>query len=152
MLKLPLKKRKSLGSRSMDGLNMKDLIANFNAAIFALEILLPTFVFGLALVLSLAGAYKGYKQTPYWTTAMIFLVFCSFGTTIGMFMGASRSDVVSSLLPPIITLISGYIVYLGSKDLSDEIKTLIPGGVFVLLLSLLFSAYYMKAWYKFVAT
>jgi hypothetical protein len=64
-----------------------------------------------------------------------------------MFMGASRSDVVSSILPPIMTLISGYIVYLGSKNLSNEVRKLIPGGVFVLLLSLLFSAYYMKAWY-----
>lgn len=126
---------------------MGNLVSNFKAAIYALEILLPVFVFGLVLVLSLSGAYRRYLQTTFWPSAMIFMVFCSFGTTIGMFMGASRSDIVSSILPPIITLISGYIIYLGSKDLSNEVKKLIPGGVFVLLLSLLFSAYYMKAWY-----
>jgi predicted neutral ceramidase superfamily lipid hydrolase len=130
---------------------MEDLIANFNAAIYAFKILAPVFVFGLTLVLFIAGAYKAYKKTPFWTCAMVFAVFGIFGVTIGMFMGASRSDIVSSLLPPIITLISGYIVYLGSKDLSDQMKELIPGAVFVLLLSLLFSAYYMKAWYAFVA-
>jgi predicted neutral ceramidase superfamily lipid hydrolase len=129
---------------------MEDLITNFNAAIYAFKILIPVFTFGLGIVLFLAGAYKGYKQTPFWSSAMVFAVFGTFGATIGMFMGASRSDIVSSLLPPIITLISGYIVYLGSKDLSEQIKTLIPGAVFVLLLSLLFSAYYMKAWYGFV--
>lgn len=130
---------------------MDELITNSNAAIYALKILLPVFVFCLTLVLPLAGVYKGYLQSPFWPSVMIFSVFCSFGSTIGMFMGASRSDIVSSLLPPIITLISGYVVYLGSKELPGEIKRLIPGGVFALLLSLLFSAYYMKAWYIFVS-
>ncbi len=130
---------------------MEELSLNFSAAIYALKILFPVFVFGLMIVLALAAAYKAYQKSAYWSSAMIFLVFCCFGTTIGMFMGASRSDIVSSLLPPIITLISGYIVYLGSKDLSEKVKALIPGSVFVLLLSLLFSAFYMKSWYNFVA-
>ena len=126
---------------------MEELIVNFKAAIYALKILLPAFVFALFLVLSLAGAHKAVQQTPFWPGVMIFALFSSFGTTIGMFMGASRSDVVSSLLPPIITLVSGYIVYLGSKELSATVKIFIPGGIFILLLCLLFSAYYMKAWY-----
>ncbi|MCI5145608.1 MAG: hypothetical protein D3923_08765 [Candidatus Electrothrix sp. AR3] len=130
---------------------MEDLSLNFKAGVYALKILIPTFIFDIILVLSLACAHKGYKQTPFWSGLMIFSLFSVFGTTIGMFMGASRSDIVSSLLPPIMTLISGYIVYLGSKDLPDEVKIFIPGGIFILLLSLLFSAYYMKAWYIFVS-
>jgi len=126
---------------------MNNIYNNFCAAKYALEILAPAFAFGLVSVLCVSGAYKAHVQIHFWSSTMLLLVFCSFGTTIGMFVGASKSEIVSSLLPPLITLVSAYVAWLGSKDFPDNVKVLIPGGMFVLLLSLLFSAYYMKAWY-----
>ena len=130
---------------------MSDIIANFKAAWYAVEILIPVTVFCLLLILFLSFVYKKYIRCRIWRSAIVFGVFSAFGATIGMFMGASKSDIVSSLLPPIITLISGYLAFLGSKDLPLKIKALIPGGVFALLVSLLYSAFYMKAWYNFVS-
>ena len=130
---------------------MDNIITNFHAAWYAMEILLPVFFFGAVTAALLSGAYKRFAQCEFWKSFMIFSVFSAFGITIGMFMGASKSEIVSSLLPPIITLISGYLAYLGSKELPDQVKVLIPGGVFVLLVSLLYAAYYMKAWYIFVS-
>jgi len=130
---------------------MENIIANFKAAWYAVEILIPVAVFCLVLMLFLSWVYKKYFRCRFWRSAIVFGVFAAFGTTIGMFMGASKSEIVSSLLPPIITLISGYLAYLGSRDLPDKLKALIPGGVFMLLVSLLYSAFYMKSWYLFVA-
>ena len=115
-----------------------------------MEVLLPVFFFSAVTVILLSCAYKRYAQCEFWKSSIVFLVFSTFGITIGMFMGASKSDIVSSLLPPVITLVSGYLAYLGSKELPEQIKVLIPGGVFALLVSLLYAAYYMKAWYLFV--
>lgn len=130
---------------------MQNLIANFKAAWYALEILIPVIASNLLLILLLSCAYKKYVRCRIWRSTLFFSVFAAFGTTIGMFMGASKSEIVSSLLPPIITLISGYLAYIGSRDLPNKIKVLIPGGVFILLVSLLYSAFYMKSWYIFVA-
>lgn len=130
---------------------MDNITANFKAAWYAVEILLPVAVFCVGLILLLSWVYKKYIRCRFWRSGVVFGVFSAFGTTIGMFMGASKSEIVSSLLPPIITLISGYLAYLGSRDLPAKLKALIPGGVFVLLVSLLYSAFYMKSWYIFVA-
>jgi len=131
---------------------MDQLFGNFNAAWYALGILLPPMTFGVVLVIGLSAVFKKYLGVLYMQSTTILAVCWSFGMTIGLFMGASKSDIVSSLLPPIITLVSGYIVYLGSKELSSDIKRLIPGGVFVFLMCLVFSAYYMKAWYQVVTS
>ena len=130
---------------------MNNIITNFKAAWFAIEVLMPVGVFCLLLVFILSWVYKKYIHCRFWRSGIIFGMFSAFGSTIGMFMGASKSEIVSSLLPPIITLISGYLAYLGSKDLPVNLKVLIPGGVFVLLVSLLYSAFYMKSWYLIVS-
>ena len=130
---------------------MDNILANFKAAWYALEILVPVALFDLVLIAFLAFVYKKYFRCRVWRSVIVFSTFAAFGTTIGMFMGASKSDIVSSLLPPIITLISGYLAYLGSRELPIKIRALIPGGVFALLVSLLYSAFYMKSWYIFVA-
>ena len=129
---------------------MEDLTANFSAAAYALKILCPVFLFAALVVCCLALMHRRWPETSFFFCLLIFAVFAAFGATIGMFMGASRSDIVSSLLPPIITLISGYIVFIGSKDLSPPIRVIVPCAVLALLVCLLFSAYYMKSWYTFV--
>ena len=78
---------------------------------------------------------------------MVVAMFATFGSTIGMFMGASASPIVTSILPPIITLISGYLALTASKDMPPKVKVVVPGALVALLLSLLFSAFYMKFWY-----
>lgn len=130
---------------------MDNIITNFKAAWYAFEILMPVAVFCLFVIVFLSYVYKKYIRCRFWRSSIVFGVFSAFGATIGLFVGASKSDIVSSLLPPIITLISGYLAYLGSRDLPVKIKALLPGGVFALLVSLLYSAFYMKSWYNFVS-
>ncbi|TOM02820.1 hypothetical protein CGH85_23295 [Vibrio parahaemolyticus] len=131
---------------------MERIQANFEAALYAVEILIPITVFCLVLVVAVSFGYRAYTTFDFFQSTLIFSVFSAFGTTIGMFMGASKSEIVSSLLPPLITLVSGYLAYIGSKDFSDNIKCSIPGGVLVLLISLLYAAFYMKSWYMFTPT
>src|SRR3990167_10136032 len=49
-------------------------------------------------------------------------MFSLFGAVVGAFCGASETPIVSTIVPAIISLISGYIIYLTSKDLSDAEK------------------------------
>jgi uncharacterized membrane protein YfcA len=125
---------------------MTELLKNFASAWRALSTLTPVFLSAIALSLVLSILYNYINKNIVARALVVFLVFSVFGSTIGVFMGASKSPIVTSLLPPIITLIAGYIAYLGSKELPKEFKELLPGAVLLLLSNLLFSAFYMKFW------
>ena len=126
---------------------MNTLFQNFIAAWKALLLLLPVFAFCALSVLSIALLYYKKIHFPFWRVGIICAVFSSFGATIGMFMGASSSPIVTSILPPIITLISGYLAVSAGKEFPIRTRVIIPGAVLVLLISLLFAAFYMKHWY-----
>lgn len=125
---------------------MDDFSKNFHSALRAFSTLAPIFSSGIVLSIVLALLYNYRNKNPFDRTLIVFLVFSVFGSTIGVFMGASSSPIVTSLLPPIITLIAGYVAYLGSKELPQEFKELLPGAVLLLLTNLLFSAFYIKFW------
>jgi len=125
---------------------MADLLKNFASAWRAVTTLAPVFLSAVVLSVLLSVLYKQVNKNALSRALVVFLVFSVFGSTIGVFMGASSSPIVTSLLPPIITFIAGYIAYLGSKDLPRELKELLPGAVLLLLSNLLFSAFYMKFW------
>jgi len=124
------------------------VLDGFIAAQVALTILLPVFVFSIVFTFLFAFLYSFYIKSKRYKIMVMFLVFSLFGGTIGIFIGGSKAAIVSSILPPIITLISGYLVFVVSKELSTEIKALLPGAVIVLLVTLLFSAFYMKSWFS----
>lgn len=126
---------------------MGDIHNNMNAAVSALLLLTPVLVMCGTLVSVIAILYYKFAKIELWRTAIAVSMFATFGATIGMFMGASASPVVTSILPPVITLISGYLAFTMSKDMPPEVKIIIPGALVSLLLSLLFSAFYMKFWY-----
>jgi len=125
---------------------MGELTKNFHSALRAFSTLAPVFSSGIVLSVVLAVFYKYLNNNLFVRALIVFLVFSVFGSTIGVFMGASSSPIVTSLLSPIITLIAGYVAYLGSKELPQEFKELLPGAVLLLLTNLLFSAFYMKFW------
>jgi hypothetical protein len=126
---------------------MNSFSTNMDAVGKALSLLTPVVLINGILVIFITWLYFIYANSVIWRTAMAVAMFSTFGATIGMFMGASASPIVTSILPPVITLISGYLALIASKDMPTEIKIVIPGALVALLLSLLFSAFYMKFWY-----
>lgn len=126
---------------------MNDIAANMDAVGKALLLLAPVLLTCGVLVSFITWLYFKYAKSEIWRTAMVVAMFATFGATIGMFMGASASPIVTSILPPVITLISGYLALTASKDMPPEVKVFVPGALVALLLSLLFSAFYMKFWY-----
>lgn len=126
---------------------MAELIVNFNAVVKAISLLLPVGVVCTLLVAALTWLYHRFAETEVWRTFVAIAVFAAFGATIGMFMGASASPIVTSILPPVITMISGYLAFSAAKDMPPKIQIVVPGALLALLISLLFSAFYMKFWY-----
>lgn len=61
-----------------------------------------------------------------------------------MFMGASSEPIVSSVLPPITTLISGYLALVKTNGLPQKTRLLIPPSLVLMLGMLQFSAWYIK--------
>lgn len=126
---------------------MSDVLANLDAVGKALALLAPVVLVCSMLVVLITWLYQKYADTEAWRTAIAVAMFSTFGATIGMFMGASASPIVTSILPPVITLVSGYLAFSASKDMPPKIQIVVPGALVALLLSLLFSAFYMKFWY-----
>ncbi len=130
---------------------MNELANNMDAAAKALRLLAPVLLICALLVAFITWLYFRHTKSEIWRTAMAVAMFATFGATIGMFMGASASPIVTSILPPVITLISGYLAIAASKDMPPKVKVVVPGALVALLLSLLFSAFYMKFWYVPIA-
>lgn len=126
---------------------MNNIVANLDAIWKAFLLLTPVLLTCGIIVTLITLLYFKYAKSEVWRTAIAVTMFATFGATIGMFMGASASPVVTSILPPVITLVSGYLAFAASKDMPSETKIIIPGALVALLLSLLFSAFYMKFWY-----
>lgn len=71
-----------------------------------------------------------------WEERAFVAAFAALGTLIGIFMGASRVGVVGAILPAVITLVSGYLAYLFTRNSDIVNRHIVPAC----LLSLLFSA------------
>lgn len=87
------------------------------------------------------------KTTFFMTCFLVFLSFSIFGSTIGIFIGASKNSIVKDILPIIITMITGYFTYITTNNqngVPSWILTLIPAIVLLILLNLVLSAFYMK--------
>lgn len=54
------------------------------------------------------------------------LAFCLLGLVVGLFTGNSKSPVVASLLPALVTFISGLVAYLAAKDTLQVWRKQIP--------------------------
>jgi hypothetical protein len=122
------------------------LLDNLVTGLRAIVVLLPVFVIGAGSSLVFSFFYYRIVGGRLLRSLMIFLTFSSFGSTIGMFMGASSQPIVASVLPPVITLTSGYLVFLKSASFPLRTRVLIPGALVLMLGMLQFAAWYMKFW------
>ena len=118
----------------------------WDEAITAMILLSPPLVMGALASIVMAKLFSTYLNRSIWPIAALFFMFSLFGTTIGVFMGASKQPIVASTLPPIITLVSGYIVLTKGADMSPRTRLTLPGALLMLLLMLLFGAFYMKCY------
>lgn len=107
-------------------------------------LLLPVFLMILFTTVLSAGLYKRLFNVALLHSGMVIAAFGFFGATIGCFVGSSRSPIVSSILPPLVTLLSGWVALLSSRELPTRMKLLFPGAMVVMMFSLLGSAFYLK--------
>jgi hypothetical protein len=121
-----------------------------DAALQTLQVLFPLFMFMTITSIVVSIIYKICKRGGSWNGFLMLLSLSFLGGTIGTFMGASGSPIVSAILPSVITLISGYLILYEKNDLPEQVKIILLGAVFLLLLNLLFSAFYMKNWYNLI--
>src|SRR6185436_8035433 len=121
----------------------QDLAENFSTITKALVILLPLFTTSLVGSLVLAVFYRLALREKWLRTTLIFLAFSFFGVTVGTFVGASSQPMVASILPPVLALISGYIAFVGSKDVLPATRMLIPGSLVLMLAMLQLATWYM---------
>jgi hypothetical protein len=114
-----------------------------DAALRALKLLLPLGVFVLGISLSVAAYYAVVVKIAWRRTYGLVFMFAGFGGTIGLFLGSSATPIISALLPPIITLIAGYAAYLTNKELTAEVRSLVPGAMIAFQACLLFGFWYI---------
>ncbi|TAK99021.1 MAG: hypothetical protein EPO07_11215 [Verrucomicrobia bacterium] len=124
--------------------HVKDLTENFSTLSKALVILAPLFAGCLLGSLFLASLYRFVLCERWLRTLMVFVAFSFFGMTVGMFVGASSQPMVASILPPVIALISGYIAFVGGKNVPVKTRLLMPGGLVLMLVMLQLATWYMK--------
>ena len=72
----------------------------------------------------------------------ILLMFVAFGTFLGIFITTSRDPIVGSILPLIITFVSGYIAYSFKKEDGLLNSDIIPGAIICLVFSATFGAFF----------
>ncbi|MBO6519950.1 MAG: hypothetical protein JJ900_03575 [Rhodospirillales bacterium] len=70
------------------------------------------------------------------------VAFAALGTLIGVFMGASRVGVVGAILPAVITLASGYLAYLFTRDTNVINRHIVPACIIALIFSASGGAFY----------
>lgn len=116
----------------------------WRAALNAIIILSPAVLFSLILSITIARLYARFFSKSVWPFTVLLLIFSLFGAMIGIFVGASRQPIISNTLPPIIALVSGYIVLTKSNGIPSRTRLVFPAGVLLLLLMLLIGAFYMK--------
>lgn len=68
-------------------------------------------------------------------SSSVIISFTALGAMLGVFIGASREPVVGAALPALITLISGLMVYLFSKEEMTEWRATIPISLIALVLA-----------------
>lgn len=71
--------------------------------------------------------------------------FSGLGAMVGIAMGASRLGVVGSILPALLTLISGYLVYLFTADRIIVNRRILPYCLMALIVSASFGSFYGAA-------
>lgn len=65
-----------------------------------------------------------------------------YGVAIGYITGASKQSVATEALASIISVVAALFGYLISKDLSQELKAMVPPGLICFILSFMFSTHY----------
>lgn len=120
------------------------IINNFVTALDAIVVLVPLFVVGTLASVLFSYLYSRSLRERFLRSIMVFLTFSSFGSTVGMFMGASSQPIVASVLPPVITLVSGYLAFVKSANLPLKTRVLVPGALVLMLGMLQYSAWYVK--------
>ena len=70
------------------------------------------------------------------------LAFALLGGTLGMLTGASKTPVLSTTLPALVTLVTVYLGYIVQKDTHAELRAVSPAFVFSLLIAAVFMAFY----------
>jgi hypothetical protein len=72
------------------------------------------------------------------------LPLASFGSLIGIFMGASKEPLIQSLFPTFVTIAAGYLAYLFQRDSIKRFIRLYAPSIVAMILSILFSTFYHK--------
>lgn len=70
------------------------------------------------------------------------VAFAALGTLIGVFLGASRVGVVGAILPAIITLASGYLAYLFTRDTNIINRHIVPACILAMIFCASGGAFY----------
>ena len=115
-----------------------------DAVLNALDLLWPVRLLPLVLAAAVTLLYAKLSATEIFRRYGFIAMFAFFGATIGTFLGGSEEAEFSAILNALVTLASGYIAYVTSKDLPEEIKVLVPGALTCLLVSILFSNFYIR--------
>ena len=95
-------------------------------------IVISTFCICLASIVS-KPTVKGWQ--------LLIVSFCLLGGVIGIFVGNSLTPVIGTVLPAVLTFITGLLAYLFGKDNLEEWRPVIPNCIISLLLSVLIGSF-----------
>jgi FtsH-binding integral membrane protein len=112
----------------------------------ALWQLAPPLTCTFLICITVSLLHKSIGNLTFKKKTALFFMSGVFGTSIGSIIGATESGEISTITTAIITLGSGYLTYLTSKEekIDQAIKQLLPGGLVSLLLCMLISLFYMN--------
>jgi hypothetical protein len=112
----------------------------------ALILLSPSFLCSGIIALVISFLFRTKFDYRFVQNSIFFFGFALFGATIGAFIGASRQPIVGSILPPLVTLISGYVLITKESSFSNRTRVVIPGAVIVFIAMLLLIAFSMRGY------
>ena len=101
------------------------------------------FIAGFSVVLAypFVSLCRSFPKT--WVLGCAFL-FAVFGSTIGALTGGSRTPLVSTLLPALISFVIGYLAFLIHKKANRRLVRLVPACIFSFLVATTTSAFYAR--------
>jgi len=113
----------------------------FVASLRSIIFICPDLLF--AIIASVATAIvAGRPLLPLRYRIATCLGFGLYGVVVGVFMGASKVSLVNELLPALITVLSGYLAYLATRNTRRNYILIFGPGLITMVLCLLFSTFY----------
>ncbi|ELB2904307.1 hypothetical protein [Vibrio parahaemolyticus] len=98
----------------------------------------------LAISLGILASFISIGSRHTSRVVMLCIMFGLYGVVLGFFIGASKDSIVRDGFSSIVTIASGYLTFLMSKDLSSRYKVMIPYALICFLISLIVSATFLS--------